>query len=490
MRRARVAIGIGVGIAVLTVATVLGWQSPTAVATFLTGLTTGLFAATCAFAVLGYRQTRDPSLLLVGAGTGAVALVAATLGAVQLFLSPGFGPELPRRFGYLAFGGLFALTGNLLAVVPVRDRRGRAPLRPRVVVLATALSVAVYAALVIVLPIEALLDDRTGGLGPLAPIVMVALAAGGATITVRTLRRGGRFEWIVGAGASLLALGLGTLLVLLTDDLDLLRIGSLWAELGRGLTAITLVAFVLASLTVEASRMRRATDRAAEVMQGRAEIAATIAHDVRGPVGTIKGLATTTRKSYDRLGDPERLEFIGMIEQESGRLLRLVDQVAMALKIDADALDLHRRRQAVEPMLLHAVTQVETERDVSVDAPRDLEAAIDTRWFTEAVAQGVDNAVRFSPPDSGVRVGARAEGDGVVVEIVDAGPGIEAAQRDAVFEKFSRWRPAGYEDRTGAGLGLFITRGIARAHGGDASLDDAPGAGTMLRIRVPVEEDA
>jgi len=489
VRDARIAVGIGIIVAVLTIATLAGAESAPALATFLTGLTTGLFAATSAFAVLGYRQTRDPSLLLVAAGTGAVALVAAGLGAVLFFVSPDFGPDFPRRVGYLGLAGLLALTGNLVAIVPLRDRRGRPPLRPRTVVLATLTGVAAYIALVVALPIDVLLDDLSGGFGPLAPVTMAALAAGGAAITIRTIGRGGRFAWIVGAGTALVVLGAGSLLVLSQANVDVIQIGALWTELGRGLSSIALVGFVLASLTVEASRARRATDRAAEVMEGRAEIAATIAHDVRGPVGTIKGLATTTRKSYDRLGDPERLEFIGMIEQESGRLLRLVDQVAMALKIDAGALDLHRRTQAVEPMLLHAVTQIETDREVSILAARELQAAIDTRWFAEAVAQGVDNALRFSPPDTSVHVRAHADGPDVVVEIEDAGPGIDQEQREALFGKFSRWRPSGYEDRTGSGLGLFICRGIARTHGGDATLDAATTGGTMLRIRVPVDGD-
>ena len=356
--------------------------------------------------------------------------------------------------------------------------------------LATLTGVAAYVALVVALPIDVLLDDLSGGFGPLAPVTMAALAAGGAAITIRTTGRGGRFAWIVGAGTALVVLGAGSLLVLSQANLDVIQIGSLWTELGRGLSSVTLVGFVLASLTVEASRARRASDRAAEVMEGRAEIAATIAHDVRGPVGTIKGLATTTRKSYDRLGDPERLEFIGMIEQESGRLLRLVDQVAMALKIDAGA-----ARPA--PADAGGRADAAARRDPDRDGSRgdrswrrvELQAAIDTRWFAEAVAQGVDNALRFSPPDTSVHVRAHAEGPDVVVEIEDAGPGIDPELREALFEKFSRWRPSGYEDRTGSGLGLFICRGVARTHGGDATLDAATTGGTMLRIRVPVAED-
>ena len=489
MRDARIAVGIGIVVAVLTIATLAGAESAPALATFLTGLTTGLFAATSAFAVLGYRQTRDPSLLLVAAGAGAVALVAAGLGAVLFFVSPDFGPDFPRRVGYLGLAGLLALTGNLVAIVPLRDRRGRPPLRPRTVVLATLTGVAAYIALVVALPIDVLLDDLSGGFGPLAPVTMAALAAGGAAITIRRSVAADGSRGSSGPAPRSWCSAPGRCLVLSQANVDVIQIGALWTELGRGLSSIALVGFVLASLTVEASRARRATDRAAEVMEGRAEIAATIAHDVRGPVGTIKGLATTTRKSYDRLGDPERLEFIGMIEQESGRLLRLVDQVAMALKIDAGALDLHRRTQAVEPMLLHAVTRIETDREVSILAARELQAAIDTRWFAEAVAQGVDNALRFSPPDTSVHV--RAHADGPRRRRRDRGrrSGIDPEQREVLFGKFSRWRPSGYEDRTGSGLGLFICRGIARTHGGDATLDAATTGGTMLRFRVPVDGD-
>ncbi len=98
--------------------------------------------------------------------------------------------------------------------------------------------------------------------------------------------------------------------------------------------ALALVAF-LAPQRAEASRARRATDRAQEVMGGRAEIAAMIAHEVRGPVTTIRGLAGTALAHYDRLGDPERREFFDLIEQESRRLLATVTQASTALKVDA-----------------------------------------------------------------------------------------------------------------------------------------------------------
>ena len=92
----------------------------------------------------------------------------------------------------------------------------------------------------------------------------------------------------------------------------------------RSVSRSVIVGF-LAPQRSEASRARRATDRAQEIMGGRAEIAAMIAHEVRGPVSTVRGLAGTALSHYDRLDDDERRELLGLIEQESRRLLATVD---------------------------------------------------------------------------------------------------------------------------------------------------------------------
>jgi two-component system sensor histidine kinase KdpD len=223
-------------------------------------------------------------------------------------------------------------------------------------------------------------------------------------------------------------------------------------------------------------------------MEGRAEIASIVAHDVRGPAGTIRSVAGSLRTSYQRLGDPERLEFVGMIEQESLRLLRVADQMSLGLKADAGTLPFNLEDRDVEGAVLQGVHEADAgPREVRTDFTPELRSRIDARWTAEAVRQGIENALRFSPADTPIDVRTRVVGDAIQIEIEDRGPGIPPEMREPVFEKFCRWRPRGYEDTPGSGLGLFVTRQIAREQGGDATIEGAPDGGTILQIRLPRE---
>ena len=381
--------------------------------------------------VLGYRQTRDP---IAAAGRhrhgAAVALVAATLRCRPAVPVAGLRARTCRRRARLRWrsAGCSRCAANLLAVVPGRDRRGARRCDPgRGVGRRAQRAPATSRSSVAARRSTMLLDDRPrGGLGPLAPS---RGRDGGRRrdVAVRTLRRGGRYEWLVGARRVAAGARAG-------DRARPARrrprpCSAIGSAVGRARPrarrAIARWSFVLASLTVRGlahaprdrprgrgdggSRRDRGDDRPRRARAGR--------HD--------QGPRDDDRKSYDRLGDAERLEFIGMIEQESARLLRLVDQVAMALKIDAGSLDLHRRRQAVEPIAAAAPSpgRDRARRDRRRAArPR---GARSTRGGSPRPSpKVVDNAMRFSPPGSPIRVGARADGDGVVVEVVDRGPGI------------------------------------------------------------------
>ena len=356
----------------------------------------------------------------------------------------------------------------LLLAAPWKDRRGQPPPDARrTVAIAFAFVAAAEALGLLAPPGEGYY--RSAGLRA----VLVVIAAAGVVAGVRLLVnvRGARttFGWFA-AAAFAGAIVVAATVMYLGDQPTPTPTGTS----ARVLMALCEGAFLLAgtlnAIQLERTRLRRASDRATEVMEGRAEIASIVAHDVRGPAGTIRSVAGSLRTSYTRLGDPERLEFVGMIEQESLRLLRVADQMSLGLKADAGTLAFTLEDREVEGAVLQGVHEADAgPREVRTDFEPGLLARIDARWTAEAVRQGLENALRFSPADTPIDVRTRAEGPSALIEIEDRGPGIPPDMHEQVFEKFIRWRPRGYEDTPGSGLGLFVTRQIAREQGGDAA---------------------
>ena len=232
--------------------------------------------------------------------------------------------------------------------------------------------------------------------------------------------------------------------------------------------------------------MRGENDRAQEVLAGRAEIAQMISHEIKGPISTIKGLVETSERHYDRLGEAERKEFLLLIKEESGRLLRIADQAATALKVDAGTLSyIVRPEDLAETVQAGVRTATARGHPLRLELEPGVRMPIDRERIGEAVRQLVDNAAAFSPEGAEIEVHSYRKDSSAVVEVIDRGPGIPAADREEVFRKFPAVRPPGYEQVPGAGLGLFISRAHVREHGGDIVATDAPGGGTMLRITLP-----
>jgi signal transduction histidine kinase len=453
----------------------------------------GLCLATGAVCFTRYRSTGDTNPLFVCAGLLVVA-VQTIIFDQHWILSDSYSPWEGLTFPALGWFAAWLLAASAFVLArPWWDRRGRKPIHAPLV-----LGVAAAALLIIDLTLIVLrhslspaknVDLRRGAAFSLtSPLLWVV---GGASIALlliaawRQWRAGGDVHsphpWLAAAW-TIAAAGQ---LVLLARPISY-RPLLLPADALLPLAAVVALVAFLAPQRAEASRVRRATDRAQEVMGGRAEIAAMIAHEVRGPVTTIRGLAGTALAHYDRLGDPERREFLDLIEQESRRLLATVTQASTALKVDAATVHYDIRPQDLATVVREGVDAVDHGgHPVTVDVAEGLQLPLDRKWLSEAVRQLVDNAVKFSPAETSIEVTADADGHQVTIEVGDHGPGIPLEQREAVFEKYGTWRPDGYEEVNGSGLGLFLVRGIVAAHGGDVTIDDAPGGGTMLRIQLP-----
>jgi two-component system, OmpR family, sensor histidine kinase KdpD len=227
--------------------------------------------------------------------------------------------------------------------------------------------------------------------------------------------------------------------------------------------------------------------RAREIVEGRAAIASMLAHEFLGPVSTIRGLVATTIGSYDRLSDVERLEFLDLIGQEASLLQTIADQAALALKIEAGTLTFEMRPASLAEVVREGTGGARVgDHPVEIQV-QDATLVCDRKWLAQVVRQLVDNAAKFSPSGSPLVVRGVAQGAYVVLEVADSGPGIPTDKRDALWSKFPGWRPSGYEDQPGSGLGLFICGALVAEHKGEISIEDDRGGGTILRVRLPVE---
>ena len=147
----------------------------------------------------------------------------------------------------------------------------------------------------------------------------------------------------------------------------------------------------------------------------RAELVSTISHELRGPISTIKGLAATSRSFYDQLPDDEKREFLELIEQEADRMLEIVSEASLAMKLSARVLPLQRGPADLAEIVREGVEAAGLDHDRRVDLElADVSVEGDRTRLIEVVRQVVRNAAQYSPPDRPVEITLTREGDTAV----------------------------------------------------------------------------
>lgn len=235
-----------------------------------------------------------------------------------------------------------------------------------------------------------------------------------------------------------------------------------------------------------------------------------VTHDLRTPLTSIKASITTlideTRGPTDDnqpvVLDPEsRAEMLEVIDQESDRLNRFISDLIELARIEAGELQLRRRWGAVDEIISTALTrakplvgnhQVQINRETELPIVR-----VDASAVSEVIYSLIDNAAKYSPPGSTIRIDARCGQEGMVVMAVeDEGSGIPLGMRERVFDKFFRATRDGdvsTHKPSGTGMGLAIAKGIVEAHEGKIWIENARnGKGTRVVFTLPIgdEEDS
>ena len=234
---------------------------------------------------------------------------------------------------------------------------------------------------------------------------------------------------------------------------------------------------------------RRRVEELARLSQLRADFVSLVSHELRSPMAAVIGAARTLQDRWRMLTAPQRESFLALIGDETARLAELVGDVLDTSRIEAgtfsyrfDEVDLGRVvDEAVE-------TAVLAQQDVSVVASvRGALPAIrgDRTRLRQVLGNLIENAVKYSPEGGEVRVSAAAANGAVRIAGRDAGPGIPHEQQGRIFEKFGRVDIPG-ASKPGTGLGLFIARSIAEAHGGSLDVLSGDEPGTTFTLTLPV----
>jgi signal transduction histidine kinase len=234
-------------------------------------------------------------------------------------------------------------------------------------------------------------------------------------------------------------------------------------------------------LTVRPAGRREALAR----VQG--DVLATISHEIRAPLASVKGFSRTLLRRWDRFSDDQKLAMLATIDADADRVARLLTDLLEVSRIDAGRVRLRR-----EPTDLVALvgSVIEAARKREDAAGRELSMQVgdgalsvvaDADRLGQAVGNLVDNALRHAP-DGPIEVTLAHDGDGVRISVSDAGPGVDPDLAPTIFAKFARGR----RDRSsGTGLGLYLARGLVRAHGGRIWAEQPAGGGAVFHVWLP-----
>ena len=217
----------------------------------------------------------------------------------------------------------------------------------------------------------------------------------------------------------------------------------------------------------------------------------SISHDLRTPLASITG-ALTALGSHPPSDEAVRGELIENAKEQAERLNHLVGSLLDMNRLEAGTLRLRREPADVEDLIGAAITQLgdtAQHRDIRVTVDPGVPAVpMDFALVTQALVNILDNALRYSPQDAAIDVGARLAGGEVQIRVEDHGPGVPPGDVTRIFDKFYRIQHDGKGH--GAGLGLAISQGIIAAHGGLIWAANRPEGGAIVAFALPLRPPA
>lgn len=229
----------------------------------------------------------------------------------------------------------------------------------------------------------------------------------------------------------------------------------------------------------------------AQSEQLKSSLLSAVSHDLRTPLTSITGAATTLMEQEHRIDSRTRHELLESIADESARLARLVNNLLEMTRLESGAVELNKDWHPLEEIVGAALRhgeQLLRDRPVDIRIPAHLPLVrVDDVLFEQLFLNLIENACKYTPPGVGIEIAAHTTSEHVIVEFADGGPGFAPGEEEAVFGKFVR---GSARTARGAGLGLAICRAIVEAHGGTIHAASRAAGGALVTIRLPLDPDS
>ncbi len=217
----------------------------------------------------------------------------------------------------------------------------------------------------------------------------------------------------------------------------------------------------------------------------------TIAHELKTPLTVLKTLVPSMGQ-LSQLPEETQVEISEIVGKNLTRLENLINDLLESTRLEADAVDLHKRPTNLVHRVQHAIDGLSPllnrkQRNIDLEVSPDLPPVFaDGKRVEQIISNLINNANKFAPPGTPIAVALQPHPQGVLVTVSDSGPGVPSAERQHIFEKYY----IAVEDKAlaGTGLGLFICRELVRLHNGQIWVEDRPGGGSRFCFTLPLAQ--
>ncbi len=270
-------------------------------------------------------------------------------------------------------------------------------------------------------------------------------------------------------------------LLIYGDALEPMESGILHSIFGEG------------ALAMENRRNARQKEEAAVLAKNeqlRANLLRSISHDLRTPLTSISGNAQTLLASGAGMEDADKRNLLTAIYEDSIWLTRLVENLLSITKIDEGQTQLNMTTELVDEVIMESLRHIRAKTHVLETDFSDeiLLAKMDARLVSQVIINLVDNAVKYTPEGSKIRVSAGKQGKRILVRVADNGPGIADEIKPKVFDMFYTGNTKIVDCRRSMGLGLYLCKSIIHLHGGEITVTDNTPKGCVFAFTLPVCE--